>query len=113
MEALWHAISKLPRGTHEVNSGEFAGVGQASCLPIVKVTSILVEMESAQLDYELTVAMGERAVALRQIETLSITLEQMGRAIDATASYRFDELTAQKLELEAKRGSLWIVGRKN
>jgi len=79
-------------------------------LDIVQVRpgDVIVQLESAELQYELTTLMGEQATIAQQLDTISITLSQLGQLRMGTAGNRerFDELTAQSLELRIRNESL-------
>lgn len=67
--------------------------------------AVVIELENADLAYELTSVLGQQATSAQRLDTISVTLDRLARS-GAEDQARFDELTAEKLELEVALRSL-------
>ncbi len=72
----------------------------------VEPGDVVVRLENAELDYELTTLLGEQATVDQQLETIAVSMGQSGRSRDTESRDRYDELTAQAAELRVKQASL-------
>ena len=72
----------------------------------VDAGDVLVQMENADLDYELTTLLGEQSTIDKQLDTIAKSIGQFGGARDAESRRRYDELTTQAAELKVKQASI-------
>ena len=72
----------------------------------VEPGDVVVQLENAELDYELTTLLGEQSTVNQQLETITTSIGQFGRARDEESRSRYDELTSQAAELRVKQASL-------
>ncbi|MEM6776878.1 MAG: HlyD family secretion protein [Planctomycetota bacterium] len=71
----------------------------------VQPGDVLVRLENADLDYELTTLLGEEATVQQQLQTIAATIGQFaGR--DEQSRDRYEELTAQSAELKVRQSSI-------
>ena len=68
----------------------------------VQPGDVVVRLENAELDYELTTLLGEQATVDQQLETIAVSMGQSGRSRDTESRDRYDELTAQAAELRSQ-----------
>jgi hypothetical protein len=67
---------------------------------------VLVELQSDDLDEEITTLLGERSTRQQQLEAVTITLDQLARSAGPGEVDKATELSASKLELTALLDSL-------
>lgn len=72
----------------------------------VRPGDVVVRLEDAQLDYELTSLLGEQSTIDQQLDTVKASLSRLGGSRDAESRKRYDDLTAQAAELQVKQKSL-------
>jgi hypothetical protein len=92
-------VVELP--LHQAADGSSAMDG----LP-VRAGEMVARIENHDLEYELTTVLGDRATALRQLETVNVKLELSARGPKGTAPPIAEDLTAEKLALEIQLASL-------
>ncbi len=75
---------------------------------VVKIGAVVVQLDSAELQYELTTLLGEQSTVTQQLDTIAVTRSQLGQSGGSFGSNRdrFDELSAQSLELQVRGKSL-------
>lgn len=72
----------------------------------VEPGDVVVRLENADLEYELTSLLGEQSTIEQQLETIAASIGQFGGARDAESRKRYEDLTAQSAELKVKQTSI-------